>query len=293
MRRLTETVGKRMKCKHHVPGSMFPILAFLALAATAIAVGPTLAQIEEGDIDQSFEAYGDDSDEIFENDEALGASVDSLLDGISWLGHASFLIENGANIYIDPYDIPGGLADSLPDGDLILVTHDHGDHFSAEDISRLVKPTTTVVSIESVIADLPDGVENSRVVAPGDTLTVKGIRIEAVPAYNIEKKFHPRNRGYVGFIIHLEDKTVYHAGDTDLIPEMESIETDIALLPIGGKFTMDAVEAAEAVEIIHPKVAVPMHWGKIIGTWEDAKDFQARSKIRAVILPDITRPPEK
>jgi L-ascorbate metabolism protein UlaG (beta-lactamase superfamily) len=257
------------------------------------AEGLMLAQIEEGDIDQSFEAYGDDSDEIFEDDETLAASLDSLLDGVSWLGHASFLIEGDISIYIDPYDIPEDLADSLPKADLILVTHDHSDHFSAEDIAMVLKPTTAVVSIESVVRDLPDEVTTSRMVAPGDTVTVAGVFIQVVPAYNIGKEYHPRSKGYVGFVIHLKNKTVYHAGDTDVIPEMDNIEADIALLPIGGKYTMDAIQAAEAAEIIAPKIAVPMHWGKFIGTWEDAKDFQARSKVPVIIMTDITRPTEE
>lgn len=255
--------------------------------------GIMLAQLEEGDIDQSFEAYGDDSDEMIESDEPVMEPVDSLIEGIVWLGHASFLIETERKIYIDPYDIPGELADSLPKADLILVTHDHADHFSAGDIKRIIKPSTVVVSIRSVIEDLPDEVKASRLVEPGDSLTVMDVLIEAVPAYNIEKKFHPREKGYVGFIIHLEDRTVYHAGDTDLIPEMEEIETDIALLPVGGKFTMDPVEAAKAAQIINPEVAIPMHWGKIIGTWEDAKEFQARCKTRVVVLTEIDHASEK
>jgi L-ascorbate metabolism protein UlaG (beta-lactamase superfamily) len=175
----------------------------------------------------------------------------------------------------------------LPKADLILVTHDHTDHFSAGDIEKIMKPSTVIVSIRSVIEDLPDEVKVSRTVAPGDTVTVNGILIEAVPAYNIEKKFHPREKGYVGFVIHLKDRRVYHAGDTDLIPEMEQIEAEVALLPIGGKFTMDPVEAAKAAEIINPEVAIPMHWGRIIGTWEDAKQFQAMCKTRVVVLPEL------
>jgi L-ascorbate metabolism protein UlaG (beta-lactamase superfamily) len=252
-----------------------------------------VAQADEGDIDQSFEAYGDDSDEIFENDETLKGSPDSLLEGINWIGHSSFLIEDGINIYIDPYDIPDSLAEGLPKADLILVTHDHFDHFSPDDIEKIVKPATMLVSIESVTSKLPDVVESFRTVGPGDTITAKNIFVEAVPAYNIGKDYHPRSKGYVGYIIHLKDKTVYHAGDTDVIPEMKNIHADVALLPVGGKFTMNAIEAAEAADIIGPKVAVPMHWGKFIGTWEDAKDFQARSKTPVVVLTEMGRPQER
>jgi L-ascorbate metabolism protein UlaG (beta-lactamase superfamily) len=249
-----------------------------------------LAQMEEGDIDESFEAYGDDSDEIFEYDDALLAPLDSLVEGIRWLGHASFLIETDAVIYIDPYDIAQELADALPKADFVLVTHDHGDHFSQEAIESIGKASTMVISIQAVTDDLPEAIKHSRTVAPGDTITVGDIRIAAVPAYNIEKAFHPKEKGYVGFVVHLKDRTIYHAGDTDLIPEMEQITADIALLPVGGTYTMDAVEAAEAAGIIRPKVAIPMHWGKIVGTWEDAKDFQARSETR-VLVPKEAVPP--
>ena len=260
----------------------------LAGPGTAGPAGMLLAQVEEGDIDESFEVYGDDSDEIFEYDEALMAPLDSLVEGIQWLGHASFLIENTRTIYIDPYDIPEELAEALPKADIILVTHDHADHFCPESIERISGPSTMLVSIEPVTEDLPDVIKHFHTVAPGDTVTLEGIDIEAVPAYNIGKKFHPREKGYVGFIIHTENRTIYHAGDTDLIPEMEQIRTDIALLPIGGKYTMDASEAAEAADIMKPAVAIPMHWGKIIGTWEDAKEFQARCKTPVLVLRQVT-----
>jgi L-ascorbate metabolism protein UlaG (beta-lactamase superfamily) len=302
--RIKKTV-RVVECSSALRCHVLPLLLFCALIAGGLVGWASaedvpadrtplmLAQVEEGDFDQSFEAYGDDSDEIFEDDETTAASFDDLLNGITWLGHASFLIEDEAVIYIDPYDIPDKLVDSLPKADLILITHDHGDHFSAKDVMKIVKPTTVVVSIEAVVRDLPDVVKTSRTVAPGDTLTVDGLFIEAVPAYNIGKEYHPRSKGYVGFVIHLKDKTVYHAGDTDVIPEMKDIDADVALLPIGGKFTMNSIEAARAAEIIGPKVAVPMHWGKFIGTWEDAKDFQARSKIPVVVLIERTGPPEE
>jgi L-ascorbate metabolism protein UlaG (beta-lactamase superfamily) len=248
-----------------------------------------LAQVEEGDIDQSFDAYGDDSDEIFEEDETTDASKDTLLNGITWLGHSSFLIRSrGQKIYTDPYDL-SGILDSLPKADIVLITHDHGDHYSPQDLKIIAQPATWVVSIRSVVDDLSDDIRHTRTVAPGDTVTVNGILIEAVPAYNIGKSYHPRDKGYVGFVIHLKDKTIYHAGDTDVIPEMKDIHADVALLPVGGKYTMDAIEAARAADIIGPKVAVPMHWGTIIGTWEDAKDFQARAKARVIVMTKAAR----
>ncbi len=205
--------------------------------------------------------------------------VESLTKGIRWLGHASFLIQDAKNIYVDPYDLPGG----LPPADLILVTHDHGDHFSPDDIAKIIKESTTIVSIDAVRDKIPKKA-TFRAVKPGDTLTVQGVRIEVVPAYNIGKQFHPKEKGYVGFIIHSGGRSIYHAGDTDLIPEMKNIKTDVALLPAGGKFTMDGSEAAKAANLIKPKVAIPMHWGKIIGSDADAQTFKAQAQVPVVIL---------
>jgi L-ascorbate metabolism protein UlaG (beta-lactamase superfamily) len=252
-----------------------------------------LAQ-EEGDVDQSYDSFGADVDEEIEYDDALTTNqeakekaaaeaqsvVDSVMRGIRWLGHASFLIEDSIEIYIDPYDLPEG----LPPADLILITHDHSDHFSPADLAKILKSATVVVSVNSVCDDLPKTVKHSRRVAPGDTITVSGITIAAVPAYNINKDFHPKKKGWVGFVIEVEGRSIYHAGDTDLIPEMKDIHADVALLPAGGTYTMDAAEAAEAADLIAPLVAVPMHWGKIVGSEEDAKAFKAACKVPAVIL---------
>jgi L-ascorbate metabolism protein UlaG (beta-lactamase superfamily) len=187
-------------------------------------------------------------------------------------------------IYIDPFGIPDKLAKTLPKADIILITHDHIDHFSPEDIKKIIKASTSVVSIKAVVDSLPEEAKISHIVAPGDTLTVQGIAIETVPAYNIEKKFHPRDKGYVGFLVHLDGRTIYHAGDTDLIPEMKSLKVDIALLPAGGRFTMDEAEAAEAANLIRPKIAIPMRWGSIIGTREDAARFVKLCKVPARVL---------
>jgi L-ascorbate metabolism protein UlaG (beta-lactamase superfamily) len=201
----------------------------------------------------------------------------NLLEGITWLGHDSFRIKAPEGvIYVDPWKLRGA-----EPADLILITHSHQDHFSAEDVHKLAKPDTTVVTVAQVAKQLKGDV---RTVKPGDTLTVKGIKIEAVPAYNPAKQFHPKAAGHVGFIITAGGRRIYHAGDTDLIPEMANVQADVALLPVGGKYTMTASEAAQAANLIKPKVAVPMHWGDIIGTRADAEEFKRASKVPVEIL---------
>lgn len=266
--------------------TLFPMLLIFALAISVALVQVAAAQVpmEEGDVETSYDAYGDDSDEIYELDDAVSTPADSLLEGLRWITHASFLIEGKKVIYIDPFSISDALAKTLPKADIILITHDHSDHFSPEDIKKIIKASTSVVSIKAVVDQLPEEVKISHIVAPGDTLTVQGIPIEAVPAYNIEKKYHPRDKGYVGYLVHLDGRTIYHAGDTDLIPEMKSLKVDVALLPAGGKYTMDAAEAAEAANLIKPKIAIPMHWGSIVGTREDAARFVKLCKVPARVL---------
>ena len=201
-----------------------------------------------------------------------------LLEGIIWLGHDSFRIKAPEGvIYFDPWKVR-----SAEPADLILITHEHHDHFSAEDVKKLRKPDTIIVTIAAVAKQLAGDVHT---VKPGDTLTVKGIQIEAVPAYNPAKQFHPKTAGHVGYIITAGGQRIYHAGDTDMIPEMANIHTDVALLPVGGKYTMNASEAAEAANLIKPKVAVPMHWGGgVIGTRADAEAFKKACKVPVEIL---------
>ncbi len=200
-----------------------------------------------------------------------------LLEGITWLGHASFkIVAPEGVIYVDPWKLQGGEKAAL-----ILITHDHHDHLSPDDVKRLQKPDTVIVTIAAAAKQLRGDV---RIVKAGDTLNIKGVKIRAVPAYNLNKQFHPKAAGHVGFLFTAGGRTIYHAGDTDVIPEMASIQTDVALVPVGGKYTMTASEAAQAVNRIQPKVAVPMHWGDVIGTRADAERFKTESKVAVEIM---------
>lgn len=257
--------------------------------------GPVLVAQDEGDIDESFNSHGQDTDEEMETDEArpqadtlkkempavsTQAQIDKLVKGMRWFGQSAFLIEDGKRIYLDPFDLPGG----LPAADIILITHDHYDHLSTDDVKKITKDQTVVISIAAAKGSLPGSVKDFRAVKPGDSLTVSGVRIDVVPAYNIGKQFHPKEKGYVGYIVHFGGRSIYHAGDTDFIPEMKRIKADIALLPIGGKYTMDATEAAKAANAMKPKVVIPMHWGKIVGSEVDVETFKANSQVPVKVL---------
>jgi len=187
---------------------------------------------------------------------------------IEWLGHASFKISNDLKIYIDPFDLKEG-----EKADLIFVTHEHYDHCSVADIKKLVKEDTIVVIPEDCIAKLRDF--KTFPVLPSKSYEVKRIKFKTIPAYNLNKAFHTRASNWVGYVIEVEGAKIYHAGDTDFVPEMKELkEIDIALVPVGGTYTMDAEEAAKAVNSFKPKIAIPMHYGKIVGSEKDAETFK-------------------
>lgn len=201
------------------------------------------------------------------------------LDGIqmTWLGHAGFKIKaNEKIIYIDPYEI-----EEDEKADLILITHAHYDHCSPEDIKKIQKEDTLII-YGGDCGDKLTG--NTDKIVPGEEKEFEDIKIKTVPSYNIGKKYHKKNQGNVGFIIEINGKKIYHAGDTDLIPEMDVITADIALLPVGGTYTMDAREAAEAANKINPEIAVPMHWGSVVGSEDDAKDFSRLAECEVRIM---------
>lgn len=210
--------------------------------------------------------------------------VKQMVSNIHWLGHDSFRIKgDGLVIYIDPWQIEDG-----PKADLILITHDHRDHCSPADVAKVQKEDSVIVTVAAAAAKLSGQIQ---VVKPGDELRVKGIPISAVPAYNVNKfrspgvPFHPRESGYVGFVVTVEGQRIYHAGDTDCIPEMGSINADIALLPVSGTYVMTADEAVEAAAIIKSQIAIPMHIGRGIGSLADAERFKEKASVPVEILP--------
>ncbi len=212
-----------------------------------------------------------------------GADASSMASIIRWLGHDSFRIDGeGIVIYIDPYQIKPG-----PKADLILITHDHRDHASPEDVAKIQDDKTIIVTVASAAAKLSGQIQT---VKPGDKIIVKGIPIEAVPAYNVNKfrspgvPFHPRESGFVGFILTVKGIRIYHAGDTDVIPEMKDFKCDVALLPVSGTYVMTADEALEAAKIIQPKLAIPMHIGRGIGSQADLDHFKAKSTVPSIIM---------
>ncbi len=202
-----------------------------------------------------------------------------MIENVYWLGHAGFKIKGkDVVIYIDPWNII-----STEKADLILITHEHFDHLSEADIKKIIKPDTVIVGSYEVGRQL-GGKYNVKILRPGEKTTVKGVEIKAVPSYNINKKFHTKESEKVGFVFVLDNISYYHAGDTDLIPEMENIRVDVAFLPVSGTYVMNAKEAAKATELIKPKIAIPMHYGAIVGSEKDALEFKRLAKCEVLIL---------
>jgi L-ascorbate metabolism protein UlaG (beta-lactamase superfamily) len=211
-----------------------------------------------------------------------------LLDALDWMGHAGFRVRVGrATVYIDPYRVPEG----APPADLILITHGHYDHFSPQDVERLTTRETWLVGPAAVAERVSGQVHR---IGPGEILDdelVRGVHVRAVAAYNTSKRdpdgkpFHPRDAGWVGYELNVRGERLYHSGDTDVIPEMDSVTgVDVALLPVSGVYVMTAQEAAEAARRIQPRVAVPMHWGSHIGTEHDARTFATKAPVEVQIM---------
>ena len=215
-----------------------------------------------------------------------------MLDGFTWFKQSAYRWDgDGRTVYIDPW----GLRAQEDPADVVFITHAHADHFEPEDIAKIRKSTTHFdhFSLEDidrvrtrktrVVAPSDVALEISgevTPVGPGDSLEVSGINVQAVPAYNVVESrldAHPQANRWVGYLLTLGSATYYHAGDTDHLPELSRVRTDVAFLPIGGTYTMDASEAAGMAKAIGPQVAVPMHYGFVVGTPADADRFAAEA----------------
>ncbi len=203
-----------------------------------------------------------------------------LLKGVTWFAQGAVRVQAEKTVYVDPYR----LTDVKKDADIVLITHSHGDHLSPADIAKIAKADTTFVcpKDQKCLAALKG--KSVKIITPGGKLEIGGVRIAAVPAYNSEKPYHQRSQGWVGYVVQIGERSFYFAGDTDFIPEMKEVKADMAFLPAGGKYTMDAAEAAEAAKVIRAKYFVPYHCGgAVIGKKEDFQAFRAACP-KAVIM---------
>ena len=195
-----------------------------------------------------------------------------MLKDIEVLCHSSIKINKEKVIYIDPYKIK----DIAKDADLIFITHGHYDHYSEEDIDKIIKSDTIIVAPKDLLEKLLKyGFKESSIlcVEPNKKYNINGISFETVPAYNINKQFHPKENQWVGYILELDGNRYYIAGDTDVTEDNEKVRCDVAFVPVGGTYTMNAEEAANLANKINPKIAVPIHYGSIVGTIQDAEKF--------------------
>ncbi|MBN1793782.1 MAG: MBL fold metallo-hydrolase [Candidatus Omnitrophica bacterium] len=201
-----------------------------------------------------------------------------FLHAIHWYGHGSFRIElEGETVYIDPWNLP-----NAPKADYILITNPHFGHFSKEDINTLKTAKTVIVAVKAVAAKIDEG--SIKIIEPGQKLRFGSLVIEAVPAYTVTNNYFPREKDYAGYLISNAHIRIYCAGSTDVVPEMEQIRCDIALLPVSGAPVMGPEEAAQATRIIKPSIAIPMHYGAIIGSIRDAHRFKDLAETRVEIL---------
>ena len=195
-----------------------------------------------------------------------------MLENIEVLKHSSIRIKKEKIIYIDPFEINK----NYNDADIIFITHDHYDHYSEEDIDKVIGENTTIVIPEELLTKLlKKGIQKSAIITvePNKEYMIQGIKFETIPAYNTNKAFHPKENEWVGYVIEIQGSKYYIAGDTDITEENRKVKCDVAFVPVGGTYTMDFKEAAQLINEIQPKIAVPIHYGSVVGTEQDAIDF--------------------
>lgn len=208
---------------------------------------------------------------------------------IDWFGHDCFLVQGRKRIMFDPYQLPK--TESIP-VDVLFISHEHFDHCSVEDVKKVITESTVIVTIPDCVSKVSRlHVKNIVPMNPHERKEVEGLVVETIPAYNVNKfrspglLFHPPEDGRVGFIVTVNDKRIYHAGDTDFIPEMRSLfNIDVALVPVSGTYVMTAKEAADAVNTFRPRLAIPMHYGSIVGSTGDAEKFKELATVSVEIL---------
>ena len=195
-----------------------------------------------------------------------------MLQNIKILCHSCIRIEDKYVIYFDPFKVNK----NYNDADIIFITHSHYDHYSKEDINKIRKKDTIFIAPIDLLNTLLNNdiiKENIITVVPNEKYTVSGINFKTIPAYNTNKQFHPKENNWVGYLIKLNNITYYIAGDTDITKENKKIKCDIAFVPVGGTYTMDYKEAADLINIIKPQIAIPTHYGSIVGNINDGLNF--------------------
>lgn len=208
-----------------------------------------------------------------------------MLENIEVLYHSSIRINKEKTIYIDPFKIDR----NYNDADIVFITHDHYDHYSEEDIDKVINENTTIIIPEELLTKLlRKGINKNAIITvePNKNYMVQGIKFETISAYNTNKTFHPKENGWVGYIIIINGIRYYIAGDTDITEENKKVKCDVAFVPVGGTYTMDFKEAASLINEIKPKIAIPIHYGSVVGTEQDAIDFirLLHPEIKGIIL---------
>ena len=195
-----------------------------------------------------------------------------MLEDIEVLYHSSIKIKKNKTVYFDPYNIDK----DYNDADIVFITHDHYDHYSKNDIDKVINQSSVIVIPEGLLDKLLKKGYNKELIItlkPNETKMIDTVKVETIPAYNINKQFHPKENNWIGYIIEMNNIRYYVAGDTDITEENINVKCDIAMVPIGGTYTMNYKEAAELINTIKPKIAIPTHYGSIVGTKQDAIEF--------------------